>query len=34
MGIIRFDVPYGCIRMFNKDIEKLYENVKYGITVT
>jgi len=33
-GTIGSDASHGCIRMFNKDIEELYEYVKYGMTVT
>lgn len=33
-GSIGSDASHGCIRMFNKDIEELYEYVKYGMTVT
>lgn len=32
-GTIGSDASHGCIRMFNKDIEELYEYVKYGMTV-
>ncbi|SFD01817.1 L,D-transpeptidase family protein [Clostridium uliginosum] len=33
-GTIGSEASHGCIRMFNKDIEELYEYVKYGMTVT
>lgn len=28
------EASHGCIRMFNRDIEELYEYVRYGMTVT
>lgn len=28
------EASHGCIRMFNKDIEEIYEYVRYGMTVT
>jgi hypothetical protein len=31
---IGYEASHGCIRMFNKDIEELYEYVKYGMIVT
>ena len=33
-GTIGSEASHGCIRMFNKDIEELYEYVKYGMIVT
>ena len=33
-GTIGHEASHGCIRMFNKDIEELYEYVKYGMIVT
>nr|WP_238885890.1 L,D-transpeptidase family protein [Clostridium sp. YIM B02551] len=33
-GSIGSEASHGCIRMFNKDIEELYEKVSYGMIVT
>jgi len=33
-GTIGSEASHGCIRMFNKDIEELYEYVKYGMIVS
>jgi hypothetical protein len=33
-GTIGYDSSHGCIRMFNKDIDELYEYVSLGMTVT
>ncbi|GAA0076639.1 hypothetical protein UT300005_10170 [Clostridium sp. CTA-5] len=33
-GTIGSEASHGCIRMFNKDIEALYEYVEYGMIVT
>jgi len=32
-GTIGSEASHGCIRMFNKDIEELYEHIKYGTIV-
>ena len=33
-GTIGYEASHGCIRMYNKDIEELYEYVKCGMIVT
>lgn len=33
-GSIGSEASHGCIRMFNKDVEDLYEYVKYGMVVS
>lgn len=33
LGLIGFEVFYGCIRMLNKDVEELYKYVKLGMIV-